>query len=76
MWSGVGLATLLLHTGLSSTRDDAIDAQHPTSDEPYDVPEATAAAVNVWVLSGLLVFGLSALAWLLTLSPAALWRMQ
>ena len=33
---------------------------------------ATAAAVNLWVLSGLLVFGLSALAWLLTLSRVPL----
>jgi S-adenosylmethionine:tRNA ribosyltransferase-isomerase len=43
---GVGLASILLHTGLSSTRDDAIDLTHPVYDEEYWVPEATAQAVN------------------------------
>jgi S-adenosylmethionine:tRNA ribosyltransferase-isomerase len=43
---GVGLASILLHTGLSSTRDDAIDLTHPVYDEEYFVPEATALAVN------------------------------
>jgi multidrug transporter EmrE-like cation transporter len=33
---------------------------------------AAAAAVNAWVLSGLVVFGVSALAWLLTLSRVPL----
>ena len=43
---GVGFATLSLHTGLSSTRDDVVDALHPTYDEEYHVPEITARAVN------------------------------
>jgi S-adenosylmethionine:tRNA ribosyltransferase-isomerase len=43
---GIGLASILLHTGLSSTRDDQIDLTHPVYDEQYFVPEATAMAVN------------------------------
>ena len=43
---GVSLASILLHTGLSSTRDDQIDLTHPVYDEEYFVPEATALAVN------------------------------
>jgi S-adenosylmethionine:tRNA ribosyltransferase-isomerase len=43
---GVGFATLSLHTGLSSTRDDVVDALHPNYDEEYHVPEITARAVN------------------------------
>jgi S-adenosylmethionine:tRNA ribosyltransferase-isomerase len=43
---GVEMASLLLHTGLSSTRDDDVDALHPNYDEAYDVPAETAAAVN------------------------------
>jgi S-adenosylmethionine:tRNA ribosyltransferase-isomerase len=43
---GVKLASIILHTGLSSTRDDAIDAQHPNYDEAYEVPAETARAVN------------------------------
>jgi S-adenosylmethionine:tRNA ribosyltransferase-isomerase len=43
---GIGLASILLHTGLSSTRDDQIDLTHPVYDEEYFVPDATALAVN------------------------------
>lgn len=43
---GVGLASLSLHTGLSSTRDDAIDAIHPNYDEEFVVPKETARLVN------------------------------
>jgi S-adenosylmethionine:tRNA ribosyltransferase-isomerase len=43
---GIGLASILLHTGLSSTRDDQIDLTHPVYAEEYFVPEATALAVN------------------------------
>ncbi len=43
---GVGFAELSLHTGLSSTRDDVIDALHPNYDEEFDVPQITADAVN------------------------------
>lgn len=43
---GVDTASLVLHTGLSSTRDDTIDALHPNYDEAYVVPRETAEAVN------------------------------
>lgn len=43
---GVQTATITLHTGLSSTRDDAVDALHPNYDEAFVVPAATADAVN------------------------------
>ena len=43
---GVGIVPVLLHTGLSSTREDAIDATHPIYDEEYQVPESTASAIN------------------------------
>jgi S-adenosylmethionine:tRNA ribosyltransferase-isomerase len=43
---GVDFVSLLLHTGLSSTRDDNVDATHPNYDEEYEVPYATALAVN------------------------------
>ena len=43
---GIRTASLLLHTGLSSTRDDAIDALHPNYAERFDVPAEAAAAVN------------------------------
>lgn len=43
---GVRLATISLHTGISSTRDDAIDATHPNYEEEYDLPEATVLAIN------------------------------
>lgn len=43
---GVGFASLLLHTGLSSTRDDAVDATHPIYDEEFEIPAETAQFVN------------------------------
>ena len=43
---GVRLATISLHTGISSTRDDAIDATHPNYEEEYDLPETTVRAIN------------------------------
>jgi S-adenosylmethionine:tRNA ribosyltransferase-isomerase len=43
---GVRTAAITLHTGLSSTRDDAVDALHPNYDEAFEVPAATADAVN------------------------------
>src|SRR5258706_6890583 len=43
---GVKLATISLHTGISSTRDDAIDATYPNYAEEYDLPEATVQAIN------------------------------
>lgn len=44
--TGVGFATLSLHTGLSSTRDDAVDATRPNYDEEFDIPQHTADLVN------------------------------
>lgn len=43
---GVGLASISLHTGLSSTRDDAVDAIHPNYDEEFVVTQETAEHVN------------------------------
>jgi S-adenosylmethionine:tRNA ribosyltransferase-isomerase len=42
---GIGLAAVSLHTGLSSTRDETIDATYPDYAEEYSVPEATAQAI-------------------------------
>jgi S-adenosylmethionine:tRNA ribosyltransferase-isomerase len=49
---GVGLAACSLHTGLSSTRDEAVDATNPIYDEEFHVPEATAQAINSTHASG------------------------
>ena len=43
---GIDMAAISLHTGLSSTRDDAIDATHPNYEEEYDLPEATVQAID------------------------------
>ncbi len=43
---GIGLASITLHTGLSSTRDDALDATRPVAEEEFRVPAETADAVN------------------------------
>jgi S-adenosylmethionine:tRNA ribosyltransferase-isomerase len=43
---GVDLAAITLHTGLSSSRDDDVDALHPIHPETYEVTEAAAQAVN------------------------------
>jgi len=43
---GIGLAAISLHTGLSSTRDETIDATYPNYAEEYAVSEATAHAIN------------------------------
>jgi S-adenosylmethionine:tRNA ribosyltransferase-isomerase len=44
---GIGFATITLHTGLSSSRDDALDASHPIYAEQYRVPEETAEAIHL-----------------------------
>jgi S-adenosylmethionine:tRNA ribosyltransferase-isomerase len=49
---GVGLASLSLHTGLSSSRDEAIDSSYPNYREEFNVPEPTAQAVNACRLAG------------------------
>jgi len=43
---GIDMAAISLHTGLSSTRDDAIDATHPNYEEEYDLPQATVQAID------------------------------
>ena len=43
---GIDMVAISLHTGLSSTRDDAIDATHPNYEEEYDLPEATVQAIH------------------------------
>lgn len=43
---GIGFVSLSLHTGLSSSRDDAVDALHPNYDEEFQVPAPTAHRVN------------------------------
>ena len=49
---GIGLTSLILHTGLSSTRDDDIDALHPNYDEEYHIPAETAETINRTRASG------------------------
>jgi S-adenosylmethionine:tRNA ribosyltransferase-isomerase len=44
--SGVGLAELVLHTGLSSFQDDGFDAEHHLFEEWFEVGPEAAAAVN------------------------------
>ncbi len=43
---GIQIATLLLHTGLSSYLDDAIDRQHPTSDEKFAIGAKTVSMIR------------------------------
>jgi S-adenosylmethionine:tRNA ribosyltransferase-isomerase len=43
---GIGLASISLHTGLSSTRDDIVDATRPVAEEEFEVPESAARAIN------------------------------
>lgn len=44
--AGVKVASLTLHTGLSSTRDAALDALHPNYEEEYSIPAETARAIE------------------------------
>ena len=43
---GVGLSSLVLHTGLSSFQDDAYDAEHHPYEEWFELPADTAVAVE------------------------------
>lgn len=43
---GVATAYVVLHTGLSSYMDDALDAQHPVSEEEYFISAAAAEKIN------------------------------
>ncbi len=44
---GIGMAYLVLHTGLSSYMDDLLDSQHPASEEEYFISEQTAEKINL-----------------------------
>jgi S-adenosylmethionine:tRNA ribosyltransferase-isomerase len=44
--NGVALADIVLHTGLSSTQDDKLDAQHTLVEEWFAVDDCAAATVN------------------------------
>jgi S-adenosylmethionine:tRNA ribosyltransferase-isomerase len=43
---GVEVADIVLHTGLSSTQDDAVDATHPLLEEWFSVGPRAAAAID------------------------------
>ena len=43
---GIQLADIVLHTGLSSLQDDAVDAEHPLFEEWFAVDATAAEAVN------------------------------
>jgi S-adenosylmethionine:tRNA ribosyltransferase-isomerase len=43
---GIGMAYLVLHAGLSSYMDEAFDALHPASVEPFRLEAPAAAAIN------------------------------
>src|SRR5205085_7800259 len=43
---GVETAHIVLHTGLSSYLDDALDARHPASEEEYFVSPEAAEKIN------------------------------
>lgn len=43
---GIDTAHIVLHTGLSSYLDDALDEQHPASEEEYFISEQAAARIN------------------------------
>jgi S-adenosylmethionine:tRNA ribosyltransferase-isomerase len=43
---GIEAAHVVLHTGLSSYLDDALDAQHPASEEEYVVRQEAAEKIN------------------------------
>ena len=43
---GIRLASISLHTGLSSSRDEAIDATYPNYVEEYDLPAETVHAIQ------------------------------
>jgi S-adenosylmethionine:tRNA ribosyltransferase-isomerase len=44
--AGIEVADVVLHTGLSSTQDDAVDATHPILEEWFSVAPRAAAAIN------------------------------
>jgi S-adenosylmethionine:tRNA ribosyltransferase-isomerase len=50
--SGVNVANLVLHTGLSSYMDDTVDAQHIASEEEFMIPQSTVDAIKKCRMSG------------------------
>lgn len=42
---GIGLASIVLHTSLSSWQDDHADAEHRLAEEWFEVPKETSAAI-------------------------------
>jgi S-adenosylmethionine:tRNA ribosyltransferase-isomerase len=44
--AGIRVTGLTLHTSLSSTRDEALDALHPNYEEEYTIPAETARAIE------------------------------
>ena len=44
--AGVEVVDIVLHTGLSSTQDDAVDATHPLLEEWFSVGPRAAAAID------------------------------
>jgi S-adenosylmethionine:tRNA ribosyltransferase-isomerase len=56
---GVGIASIVLHTGVSSLEVEADEVErHPLYPEPYSVPGATAASVNATRRAGRRVIAL------------------
>lgn len=49
---GIKSTSILLHTGLSSYLDDAVDATHPASEEEYEIDESAAEAINKTRMAG------------------------
>ena len=43
---GINTAHIVLHTGLSSYMDDALDEQHPAAEEEYVISDKAAAQIN------------------------------
>jgi drug/metabolite transporter (DMT)-like permease len=73
--SPASLAVLLFAVGTAATGQIMLKhgmTQAASSSRSHGRSLAVAAGLNLWVLSGLLVFAVSALAWLLTLSRVPL----
>ena len=73
--SPASLAVLLVAVALAATGQIMLKhgmTQAAASSKAQGRSLAVAAGLNVWVLAGLLVFAVSALAWLLTLSRVPL----
>jgi S-adenosylmethionine:tRNA ribosyltransferase-isomerase len=49
---GIKSTSIVLHTGLSSYLDDELDASHPASEEPFEIDDTAADAINKTRMSG------------------------